>query len=41
MNVEGVFLARRESFEVGDHLHRFSILSEAHYAVALLPGCRV
>ena len=41
MDVEGVLLAGCESFNVGEHLHRFSILSEAHYAVALLPCCRV
>ena len=41
MDVEGVLLAGRESFEVGDHLHRFAFLSEAHYALAVLPVCRV
>ena len=41
MDVEGVLLAGCESFKVGDHLDRFSILSEAHYSVALLPGCRM
>src|SRR6267142_1314492 len=39
MDVEGVLLASRESFKVGDHLHRFAFLSEAHHAMALLPGC--
>ena len=41
VNVEGVLLARRESFDVGNNFHRFSILGETHNAVALLPGCRV
>ena len=41
MDVEGVLLAGRESFNVGDHFHRFSILSETHYALAVLPSCRV
>src|SRR5579872_902525 len=40
MNVERVLLAGRESFNVGDHLHRLPLLSEAHYSVALLPGSR-
>ena len=41
MDVEGMFLAGRKSFEVGHHFHRFAFLSEAHYTLALLPGCRV
>jgi hypothetical protein len=41
MDVEGVLLAGRQSFDVCDHLHRFAFLSEAHYALAVLPGCRV
>jgi hypothetical protein len=38
MNVECMLLAGRQAFEVGDHFYGFSVLSEAHNAVALVPG---
>ena len=41
MNVEGVFLARIQTFEVGDNLHRVAFLREAHRAMAFVARGRV
>ena len=41
MNVEGVFLARIQAFDVGDDFHRVAFLRETHGAVTFAAGGRV
>ena len=37
MDMEGVFLARIQSFDIGNDLHRIAFLAEAHNTMTLLP----
>ena len=41
MNVEGVFLARVQAFDVGDDFHRVAFLRETNGAVTFVSGRRV
>jgi len=41
MNMEGMFLARIQPFEIRDHFDRLAILREANHPMALLASSRV
>ena len=41
MNVESVLLPWRQSFKVGDHFHRSTVLGKVNDAMTVLAGCRV